>query len=302
MNVQGLAGRPFLLQDRRDNQKSSNHRSAACNTRDEAYGNQKKHTGRVRRGGTGMSVPEQGGPMRVLDLDLDFFLADCCPLAAPGERPAPAGCEPWPAAAVEAFLTRQCGLSAAAPVPGCVFETHDGALAFWRARMAEERLRAPFHVTHVDAHSDLGIGYPGPGYVLNGVLPQRPGVRPALERYYENRQLDEANYLLFALAFRWIASLDNVRNPRSRPDMPTQLYESGRRDRLRLSSFAAGLMESKHGPEPAVPYRVYEDYRAFSAGAPYDFVTLAISPRYTPAAADALIEPIRRFLRPVEGA
>ena len=163
MNVQGLAGRPFLLQDRRDNQKSSNHHSASCNTRDEAYENQKKHTGHVRRGGTGMSVPEQGGPMRVLDLDLDFFLADCCPLAAPGERPAPAGCEPWPAAAVEAFLTRQCGLSAAAPVPGCVFETHDGALAFWRARMAEGRLRAPFHVTHVDAHSDLGIGYPGPG-------------------------------------------------------------------------------------------------------------------------------------------
>ena len=25
--------------------------------------------------------------MRVLDIDLDFFLADCCPLAEPGERP-----------------------------------------------------------------------------------------------------------------------------------------------------------------------------------------------------------------------
>ena len=135
--------------------------------------------------------------MRVLDLDLDFFLADCCPLAAPGERPPLPGHEPWPAEAVADFLERQCGLSARSPVPGAVFETHDGALRFWEARLREGTLTKPFHVTHVDAHSDLGIGYPGPGYVLNGVLPQLVEARADPARYTALRQLDEANYLLF---------------------------------------------------------------------------------------------------------
>ncbi len=31
--------------------------------------------------------------MRVLDIDLDFFLNDCCPLAEKGHRPPLTGCE-----------------------------------------------------------------------------------------------------------------------------------------------------------------------------------------------------------------
>ena len=110
--------------------------------------------------------------MRVLDIDLDFFLADCCPLADKGSRPCLEGHEPWPEEKVAAFLEGQCGLSESNPVPGAVFETHDKTLIYWRDRMAEGKLTAPFHVTHVDAHSDLGIGKPGPGFVLNGVLPR----------------------------------------------------------------------------------------------------------------------------------
>ncbi|MGN1067305.1 MAG: hypothetical protein ACI4RE_00245 [Christensenellales bacterium] len=49
--------------------------------------------------------------MRVLDLDLDFFLQDCCPLAPIGERPTLAGHAPWPVETVRAFLEMQCGLS-----------------------------------------------------------------------------------------------------------------------------------------------------------------------------------------------
>ena len=33
--------------------------------------------------------------MRVLDIDLDFFLADCCEPAPAGARPDAAGHEPW---------------------------------------------------------------------------------------------------------------------------------------------------------------------------------------------------------------
>lgn len=237
--------------------------------------------------------------MRVLDLDLDFFLADCCPLAALGERPELLGHEPWSADAVCAFLEQRCGLSKDRPTPGAVFETHDGALRFWQARIADGTLEVPFHVTHVDAHSDLGIGKPGPGYVLNGVLPQQPSVRADIARYESLCQLDEANYLLFALAFRWVASLENVRNPKSRPDIPKELLLPERTDVIRLRSFAASLMESKHGQEPEIPFTVYDDYRDFCSSAPYDFVTLAVSPRYAPAAADALVSVIGAYICPV---
>jgi len=234
--------------------------------------------------------------MRVLDLDLDFFLADCCPLAPLGDRPALEGHEPWAEEAVRRFLEEQCGLSRENPTRGAIFPTHDGALLYWRDRILDGSLTKPFHVTHVDAHSDLGIGYPGTGYVLNGVLPQSPSLRADPARYYELKQLDEANYLLFALAFRYIASLDNVRNPKSRPDIPKELLAEGRSDAIRLTSFAARLMEGKNGTEPTVPFNVYEDYRTFCAEAPYDFVTLAISPRYAPQAADKLAEVIGAYI------
>lgn len=115
--------------------------------------------------------------MRVLDIDLDFFLADCCPLADPGERPDLAGHEPWPEDEVIRFLEEQCGLDAAHPIPGRIFETHDRALLFWEEQIAQGRLSVPFDVTHVDAHSDLGIGYPGPGYVLYNVISMPPEKR-----------------------------------------------------------------------------------------------------------------------------
>lgn len=233
--------------------------------------------------------------MRVLDIDLDFFLLDCCPLAAPGERPVLSGHEPWAEADVIAFLERQCGLSEARPVPGAIFETHDGALRFWDARIREGRLAAPFSVTHIDAHSDLGIGKPGPGFVLNSVLPQPPGIRADLPRYYAQKQLDEANYLLFALAFRWVDRLENVRNPRSRPDFPRELWAQDG-GAIRLSSFASRFLEPKNGPEPTIPYAVYDDYTAYRAEAPFDFMTVAVSPRYAPREADALLPVFARYM------
>ncbi len=234
--------------------------------------------------------------MRVLDIDLDFFLADCCPLAPLGKRPKLTGHEPWKPEAVAAFLEEHCGLDARVPLPGAIFETHDGALTFWQERIRDGSLAAPFSVTHVDAHSDLGIGKPGPGFVLSSVLPQPPERRPDPARYYAQKQLDEANYLLFALAFRWIDVLDNVRNPLSRPDIPPEILLPGRSDMIRLSSFASRFLEARNGPEPVVPFHVYDDWKTFYAAEPYDFMTVAISPRYAPKEADALLPVFGRYL------
>lgn len=233
--------------------------------------------------------------MRVLDIDLDFFLADCCPLADKGQRPSLSGHEPWEEKKVRAFLENNLKLSKGSPVPGTVFETHDGALRFWNGKINKGELTVPFHVTHVDAHSDLGIGKPGPGFVLNGVLPQKPEVRADLEKYYLQKQLDEANYLLFALAFRWVESLENIRNPKSRRDFPKEiLAEDGN---IRLNSFAAKLLEKTNGEEPLVSYREYKDYREYFASETFDYMTVAVSPRYAPPEADRLIPLLCEYMQ-----
>ena len=234
--------------------------------------------------------------MRVLDIDLDFFLADTCPLAEPGQRPALAGHEPWSKDAVREFLRERCGLSPEARVPGRVFETHDGALFFWQELIRAGRLTAPFDVVHVDAHSDLGIGRPGPGIVLNGALCQRLENRCDGHVYAERGQLDEANYLLYALAFRWVRRLENVRNPKSKPDLPPALVArrdaAGSPTALRLRPPLPELFERMNGPEPEIEYREYPCGEAYRAEAPFDFASLAISPRYAPREADALVEAV----------
>ena len=235
----------------------------------------------------------------VLDLDLDFFLSDCCPMADLGKRPAREACSPWPEEAVRAFLEQNCGLSRMRPIPGRIFPTHDLALDFWREHLLQGTLRAPFHVTHVDAHSDLGIAPPRATYVEASVLCQAPAARDTLSRYRREGQLTEANYLLFAMAFRWICHLDNVRNPRSRADIPEELLaqnSSAEHMSLLLRQPFPQLFSALHGPEPEIPFAVYHDYREFRCSAPFSLVSLAMSPRYVPKEADSLAEIISEYM------
>ncbi len=238
--------------------------------------------------------------MRVLDIDLDFFLADTCPLAAPGRRPCLEGHEPWPKAEVRRFLERNLGLDRRSPVPGRVFETHDGALGYWDGLIRAGRLGIPFEVTHVDAHSDLGIGYPGPGIVLKNALCQNIDARRRLERHYGLGHRDEANYLLFALAFRWVSSLENLRNPRSKRDLPPEIVhtrdENGAATELKLTPPLGDLFERLNGVEPVISYRQYDDAWQYVNALAYDFMSLAVSPRYAPKEADALIGTITEYM------
>ena len=78
--------------------------------------------------------------MRVLDLDMDFFLSGPCPLATPGERPDEACAQAWSEEEVVWFLEEQCGLSAERPVPGAIFDTHDTLSGDMRAGGWKQRI------------------------------------------------------------------------------------------------------------------------------------------------------------------
>ncbi len=235
--------------------------------------------------------------MWVLDLDLDFFLDDCCPLAAKGERPLDLCAAPWTEDDVVSFLENGLGLDRSRPIPGRITETHDGALTFWKEQADAGRLSRPFSVVHVDAHADLGIGRPGPGFVLNNVLGIPPKERGDFSRYYAQKQLDEANYLLFALAFRWIDALTLVRDPFSRADLPAFCERDGEGYRpIRLRSFVSTLFEDRYGVEPEIPLTVFNDPSSVRICEPFVCMNLALSPRYAPKSADALVPVIARYM------
>lgn len=232
--------------------------------------------------------------MKVLDLDLDFFLADCCPLADIGKRPDVRGHEPWNESKIRDFLEDQCCLDKSNPIPGRIFETHDQALDFWEEQIKAGKLSVPFDVTHVDAHSDLGIGYPGPDYVLHNVLCMHPDKRIDPAFFRTQHKLDEANYLLFALAFRRISVLENVRNPKSRPDIPLKILSAG--NMIHLESLSSVLFQSVNGREPEIPFIVYDDHTEYHANERFDFVTAAVSPRYLPREGDHIAEIVREYI------
>ena len=179
------------------------------------------------------------------------------------------------------------------PVPGAIFDTHDKALDFWAERLRDGSLSAPFEVVHVDTHSDLAFGPPGTNFVLNVVLSRLPDMRTDIAAYRKAVELDEANYLLFALAFRWIDRLAYVRNPKSHQDIPRQLLDAD--GNIHLRSFISQMMEGKNGREPIIPFAVYNDYTQFHTRG-YDFVTMAQSPRYAPKSADRIMEIVRRYI------
>lgn len=237
--------------------------------------------------------------MRVLDIDLDFFLADVCPFADAGQRPDGKGREPWKKEEVVWFLETRLMLNKARPIPGRVFETHDQALDFWQDLMDKGLLTAPFFVTHVDAHTDLGIVQKGYPFVRHNVLSRPVEKRAQLKEYREKVQLNEANYLSFALGFRWLSGLENIRNPKSKPDFPMEMLQNPDPAAIQLRSAFPQLFEAKYGPEPVVPYIEYATGEAYRAEAPFDCVSLAISPRYAPKEADELIGVFESYMRKI---
>src|SRR5579875_2152894 len=249
---------------------------------------------------------------RVLDLDLDAFVygtahfrdSDSLRLEA-DDFPA------WELDKLTAFLESQCLLESRRP--GCAVEHHGELFFRWRDAIDAGVLVPPFHVTHVDAHADLGLGDCGYVHLLTELL-----ALPA-DRRHDPRVgddgLGDGNYLAFAVANRWISELEYVVGGRdvvlddgpagaAHPgDLLVYLFENfdldSRTLRLPLlepENLRDNLLnvDQLHplDLEPPVPFS-WETIGSYRAAAPFDFVCLARSPGFTPATADVLYDVIR---------
>jgi hypothetical protein len=238
----------------------------------------------------------------ILDLDLDYFVAPKVERNLECARLDEDVYKPWPEEQFRAFLEKS-GLSLRDPVPGCVVRHHDEAFYWWRGLLKAGELTSPFDVIHVDAHSDLGMGDGGFVYVMTELLH-----RPVEGRSFPRREeVLPGNYLLFAVACRWIRQLTLVQNQWPRDDLPRRIFhdenpatgiiELSRYDRIAAKRSMSGGAYKWDGfldrdPQTQVVLTAGSQFRSDRPS----FALLAQSPDYTPLDADPLLDVFREYI------
>lgn len=203
------------------------------------------------------------------------------------------------------------------PRPGFAVEHHGELFYCWRDAIDHGLIVPPFHVTHVDAHADLGLGDSGYVYLLTELV--RAPLRERRDPKVGLRGLGDGNYLAFAIANQWISGVefviggrhedldDDIHYPWRPSDLLVYLFENFDLDTrtIRLPALdAANLQQNllttdQLRPldlEPPVPFN-WDLIQQFQTREPFDLVCLARSPGFTPETADLLYDAIRaRFI------
>jgi hypothetical protein len=199
------------------------------------------------------------------------------------------------------FLREKCGLKGA--IPGFAVEHHGEFFGQWRRSIETGDLVPPFHVTHVDAHADLGIGETGHIYLLSELL-----AKPPEERWFPMEGeggLTDGSFLAFAIGCRWISDLLYVYSPGGGSDVHPYLMEGKdlNAPNIRLPRVTSQELQRFHGGrkptlpasqlEPPVPFSKVRcsDFQAEHA---FDMICIARSPAYTPRDADLIFDDVRR--------
>ena len=247
--------------------------------------------------------------MRVLDIDLDFFLNDIAHFANDyGDRLDESEYIPWKEAEVRNFLEFRCGLRIDNKVKGRILTHHQEAFLFWRDLIDKEQLKVPFEVIHVDAHADLGLGDASWVYIMQNLLHRPIEKRRYPERFHYKSNYYKfgfGNYLAFAIGCRWVSKLTFVTHPEWHNDLPWTLFKdltenSGiiqlrKYDRkINLDTYVIRKVEPLE-VEPEVPFFTVP-HTEFINDEPISFITLCQSPGYTPKTSDRLIPIISEYI------
>ena len=249
--------------------------------------------------------------MKVLDLDMDYFMKSVATFineSEPERLPEEDyGDSVWSEREVRNFLEGNLGLSKQNRIRGRVVAGHNESLFFWRELIEKGDLSTPFDVIHVDSHADLGLGYSSWTHILDYLLYYPVEERSQHPRYFDTsghlRSEGIGDYLLFAVAYRWISSIVYCGNPHGEcndylldtlkdfkeepiwdkpvqntiqllynPDMPFPQYndtEYVKRQYIRNSR-----------KEPEVPFLIIPTIEDVHFDGNYDFAVLAQSPNY----------------------
>ena len=243
--------------------------------------------------------------MRILDLDLDFFL-DSIALdqSSSGARLSEDDFKPWSGDKVREFLEGQCGLSTRRRILGKYVTHHHEAFYWWRDLIRDGKLAKPFEVVHVDAHADLGAGTFGYSkcYVGFDLMHKPMEERESPEE--GGLTMNAGNYLLVAIACRWLNKLVYVMHPDNRlEDCEEWLFLDGDDEAVAIS---LPKLQKPKVAIPGVPLQVIKREppvefapvrgSTFHDDGSFDFVVLCQSPGFTPQSSDLLVPLIKEYM------
>lgn len=245
--------------------------------------------------------------MRVLDLDLDFFVSPIATWQSDfGPRLPDDAYDVWEINDVKAFLESQCQLSQNKKVKGKIVCHHHEAFFYLRELIIIGKLRVPFELVHIDAHADLGLGDAGWKYLTTEVL--HKDLRDRMYPKVGNEYLGPGNYLAFAVACRWISELVFVRHSNAVDDLMAMHFKDFNVNSgfLQLKKYDPHELEqpllsmdlTQLQPldlEPCVPMKSIPVSEYFNSQ-PFDFAVISWSPGFTPPKADRILEYIRSYL------
>ncbi|MHA1240090.1 MAG: UPF0489 family protein [Promethearchaeota archaeon] len=244
---------------------------------------------------------------RILDIDLDFFLNKVSDSREDSKRLDKNKYYPWRIDALRSFLENRCNLTKNIPIRGRVVKNHHQAFFFWKELIQTNKIEIPFELVHIDAHSDIGVADWGWIYLTSELLH-----KPLEERMNPDNSLlfgiNEANYLAFALACRWIKKLTFITHPNWENDLIEVYFKdfditSGfiqlkkyNKEELLEKGFEKEL--TVLGLEPEIPVEIIP-LLEYKSSQPFTLLTLSHSKTFTPKSSDKLIKVAKDYIKKI---
>lgn len=232
----------------------------------------------------------------------------------------------WSEKRVRNFLEGKLGLSKSKRIKGRIISGHNEALDLWQELISGGKLTVPFEVVHVDSHADLGLGISSWVYIMRHLLKYSVSERPSHNRYYDddgNEHMESiGDYLLYAIAYRWIEKLTYCANPNSKkndylwltmkdlheeavwekpventiqlvynPNMPFPAFRDTKQEK---SDFLKKVTK-----EPEVPFLIIPNIDGIGFTGDFSYASLAQSPNYTPSSADFILDVFREYIEEI---
>lgn len=235
----------------------------------------------------------KGAKIKVLNLDIDAFVTPIALYRGPDDGRLSA--EDYSCRTPDEFrqyLEKGCGLSRTNKPRGCIVTQHDELFPVWRSLIASGDMESSVHLYHLDAHDDLGGGL---GDDSHEEVQSRVLLKPVESRpHVPWSAMNSGNYLLYALACRWISALTLIRHPEDFQAVPKNLLSDDGKH-IQLRPWSQGAPVTAASREPSIPLDVIP-IDDFAMQEEPSWVFVATSPVFTPPASDALIEVVREYL------
>lgn len=269
---------------------------------------------------------KEGEVVKILDLDMDYFMKSVVTSIFEDETARLSeddfGKDVWDEEEVRNFLENNLGLSKKRRIRGRIVKGHNEALLYWKELIKRGELNVPFEVIHVDSHADLGLGYSSWSYIMKTLLSYPVADRPdhaAHEDLHGNIRAEGiGDYLLFAIAYRWISNLVYCGNPNGECndylwlvlkdfkeeliwDEPVKnviqlMYNESMKMPQYDDEYNKRLYIMKSQKEPEVPFTIIPSIKDVHFNGNFDFAVLAQSPNYTPQSADFIMDIFRDYI------